>query len=33
VPQSRHLDKLKMPGVEILGARSLTQALEIALVA
>lgn len=32
VPQSRHLDKLKSPGLQILGARSLTQALEIALV-
>jgi DNA repair protein RadA/Sms len=33
VPQSRHLDKLKLPGVELLSARSLAQALEIALVA
>jgi DNA repair protein RadA/Sms len=33
VPQSRHMDKLKLPGVELLSARSLAQALEIALVA
>jgi DNA repair protein RadA/Sms len=33
VPQSRHLSKLKLPGLEILSARSLAQALEIALVA
>jgi DNA repair protein RadA/Sms len=33
VPQSRHLNKLKAPGLEILSARSLAQALEIALVA
>jgi DNA repair protein RadA/Sms len=33
VPQSRHLNKLKLPGLEILSARSLAQALEIALVA
>jgi DNA repair protein RadA/Sms len=33
VPQSRQLDKIKLPGVEILGARSLAQTLEIALVA
>jgi DNA repair protein RadA/Sms len=33
VPQSRHLDKLKLPGLELLSARSLAQALEIALVA
>jgi DNA repair protein RadA/Sms len=33
VPQSRHLNKLKSPGLEILSARSLAQALEIALVA
>jgi DNA repair protein RadA/Sms len=33
VPQSRHLDKLKLPGIELLSARSLAQALEIALVA
>jgi len=33
VPQSRHLSKLKLPGLEILSARSLSQALEIALVA
>jgi DNA repair protein RadA/Sms len=33
VPQSRQLDKMKLPGVEILGARSLAQTLEIALVA
>ncbi len=33
VPQSRHLNKLKLPGLEILSARSLGQALEIALVA
>ncbi len=33
VPQSRHLSKLKSPGLEIVSARSLAQALEIALVA
>jgi DNA repair protein RadA/Sms len=33
VPQSRHLDRLKLPGIELLSARSLAQALEIALVA
>jgi DNA repair protein RadA/Sms len=33
VPDSRHLDKLGQPGLEILRARSMTQALEIALVA
>lgn len=33
VPQSRHLDKLKLPGLEVLNARSLAQALEIALIA
>jgi len=33
VPQSRQIDKIKLPGVEILGARSLAQTLEIALVA
>ncbi len=33
IPQSRHLDKLKLPGIELLSARSLAQALEIALVA
>jgi DNA repair protein RadA/Sms len=33
VPKSRHLDKLKLPGLEILSARSLAQTLEIALVA
>lgn len=33
VPQSRHLNKLKLPGLEILSARSLAQALEIALIA
>jgi DNA repair protein RadA/Sms len=33
VPQSRHLDKLKLSGIELLSARSLAQALEIALVA
>jgi DNA repair protein RadA/Sms len=33
VPQSRHLDKVKLPELEILNARSLAQALEIALVA
>jgi DNA repair protein RadA/Sms len=33
VPKSRHLSKLKSPGLEILSARSLAQALEIALVA
>jgi DNA repair protein RadA/Sms len=33
VPQSRHLNKLKLSGLEILSARSLAQALEIALVA
>ncbi len=33
VPQSRQLDKIKLPGVEILSARSLAQTLEIALVA
>jgi DNA repair protein RadA/Sms len=33
VPQSRHLSKLKSSGLEILSARSLAQALEIALVA
>jgi DNA repair protein RadA/Sms len=31
VPQSRSLDKLKLPDVEILGARTLAQALETAL--
>ena len=33
VPQSRQLDKIQLPGIEILSARSLTQTLEIALVA
>jgi DNA repair protein RadA/Sms len=33
VPQSRHLSRLKLPGLELLSARSLAQALEIALVA
>ena len=33
VPQSRQLDKINLPGVEILSARSLAQTLEIALVA
>jgi DNA repair protein RadA/Sms len=33
VPQSRHLDKIKLPGLEILSARSLAQTLEIALIA
>jgi DNA repair protein RadA/Sms len=33
IPQSRHLDELKLPGIELLSARSLAQALEIALVA
>jgi DNA repair protein RadA/Sms len=33
VPQSRQLGKIQLPGVEILGARSLAQTLEIALVA
>jgi DNA repair protein RadA/Sms len=33
VPKSRHLDKLKLPDLEILSARSLAQTLEIALVA
>jgi DNA repair protein RadA/Sms len=33
VPRSRHLDKLKLPEIELLSARSLVQALEIALVA
>lgn len=33
VPQSRQLAKIQLPGVEILGARSLAQTLEIALVA
>ncbi len=33
VPKSRHLEKLELPGLEILGARSLAQTLEIALVA
>lgn len=33
VPQSRHLSQLKLPGLEILSARSLAQALEIALIA
>jgi DNA repair protein RadA/Sms len=33
VPQSRQLDKMNLPGVEILGARSLAQTLEIALIA
>jgi DNA repair protein RadA/Sms len=33
VPKSRHLDKLKLPGLEILSASSLAQTLEIALVA
>jgi DNA repair protein RadA/Sms len=33
VPQSRQLGQLKMPDLEILGARSLAQTLEIALVA
>lgn len=33
VPHSRHLDKIKTPGIEILSARSLAQTLEIALVA
>ena len=33
VPESRHLGKLKLPEIELLSARSLAQALEIALVA
>ncbi len=33
VPQSRQLSRLKLPGIEILTARSVAQALEIALVA
>ena len=33
VPESRHLGKLKLPGIELLSARSLAGALEIALVA
>jgi DNA repair protein RadA/Sms len=33
VPQSRQLERLKITGLEILRARSLTQALEIALIA
>jgi DNA repair protein RadA/Sms len=33
VPQSRQLERLKLAGLEILRARSLTQALEIALIA
>ena len=33
VPQSRHLNRLKLPEIEVLSARSLSQALEIALVA
>ncbi|GAB4535711.1 MAG: DNA repair protein RadA [Anaerolineae bacterium] len=33
VPQSRHLDRIKVPKIEILSARSLAQTLEIALVA
>ena len=33
VPQSRQLDKIQLPGVEILSAHSLAQTLEIALVA
>jgi DNA repair protein RadA/Sms len=33
VPQSRQLDRLRLPGLEILSARSLPQTLEIALVA
>jgi DNA repair protein RadA/Sms len=33
VPYSRHLNKIKVPGIEILSARSLSQTLEIALVA
>jgi DNA repair protein RadA/Sms len=33
VPQSRHLDRIRMPGLEILSARSLAQTLEIALIA
>jgi len=32
VPQSRHLDRIRLPGLEILSARSLAQALETALV-
>jgi DNA repair protein RadA/Sms len=33
VPQSRHLDRIRLPGLEILSARSLAQTLEIALIA
>jgi DNA repair protein RadA/Sms len=33
VPQSRQLNRLKLPGIEILTARSVAQALEVALVA
>jgi DNA repair protein RadA/Sms len=33
IPQSRQLNKIQLPGVEILSARSLDQTLEIALVA
>jgi DNA repair protein RadA/Sms len=33
VPQSRQLDRIKQPGLEILSARSLAETLEIALVA
>jgi DNA repair protein RadA/Sms len=33
VPHSRHLSKLKLPEIELLSARSLSQALEMALVA
>jgi DNA repair protein RadA/Sms len=33
VPQSRQLDRLELPGLEILGARTLAQTLEIALIA
>jgi DNA repair protein RadA/Sms len=33
VPQSRQLDRVRLPGLEILSARSLAQTLEIALVA
>ena len=32
VPQSRHLDRIRLPGLEILSARSLAQTLEMALV-
>jgi DNA repair protein RadA/Sms len=33
VPRSRHLDQLKPPGLEVVSARSLTETLEIALIA